>query len=95
MIMILLFVIELPGDQENQTLSQSQSDISKTKGEGVQFRIFLTTAEDERRKLRRSRGSNVILDQENVDFPSSPLSSPVSTVNTVSFIVNMWSLTQV
>lgn len=67
---------DLVGDQESQALSQSHVNISEIKDNAVQFRSLLDTGEDERRKLRRSRGSNVILDQENVDFPSSPLSSP-------------------
>jgi hypothetical protein len=59
-------------------LSQSHVNISTIKDPSVQLRSLLDTGEEERRKLRRSRGSNVILDGDNVDFPSSPLSSPNS-----------------
>lgn len=52
---------------------------SGKEGKDRQVRTRSHSDNGEHRRLRKARGSNVVFDGSNIDFPSSPVGSPVAS----------------
>ena len=71
---VFSFLILLSGDYETLTRrlpKRSASDQVRPRSQ--------STEKDDHKKLRKARGSHVVIGDDNVDFPSSPVPSPAGS----------------